>query len=428
MESPVSLSMRLFLYNVILAIVAGPAGLWLKRHRAYHRLAARFAPTVPPAACGGIWIQLCSLGEANAARPLVEALESAFPDRPLLVTASTLTGYDRCRVLFGEHRVTWFPFDTSKAVSGFLNGARPQCLVLFETELWPNVLAGCHRAGVPVLLANGRLSETHLHRYQRFRWWFGPLVRSLDAACMQEAVYRDRLIALGVPEDRVSVTGSIKFDAVEMVVTPRERQRVRKQWGFRDGDTVLLFSSTRPGDEALASACWATLREEYPRLKLVIAPRHLDRMGEVLEPFSEPVVRRTQLQAADRPSNARVFVLDTMGELGALHSVADLVVVGGSLYAGVNGHNPLEAAALGVPVVFGPYMSNFAVAARVLVESGGARQVGCPEDLYLSLSTLLADSAKRRQMGTAARRAVLQNQGATEKTVARLRALLDNAL
>ncbi len=369
-------------------------------------------------------MQVCSLGEANAARSLLEALRIVFPDQAVVLTASTVSGYARCQALYGADNVAWFPFDQRATVHRFLARLEPAALILFETELWPNVLDQCHRANIPVLLANGRLSDKHHHRYQRYRWWYAALIQGLDFACMQDEVFRERLVALGVPGDRVTVTGSMKFDAVRTAIPPRERSRLRQEWGFREEDSVLLFASTRPGDEDLASACWATLREENPRLKLVIAPRHLDRVDQALAPFSEPVIRRTMLRAGEDVTNARVFVLDTLGELGNFFSLANVVVIGGSFYPGVNGHNPLEAAALGVPTVFGPYMSNFAQAERVLLAAGGAEQVACPEDLYLVLSTLLADPAKQRQMGTAARRAVLENQGAVEKTVLCLKDLL----
>ena len=355
----------------------------------------------------------------------MEAIQSAFPDRPLLVTTSTETGQARAREIYGAAHVTWFPFDTRAAIRPFVEELQPSVLILFETELWPNVLATCQGRGIPVVLTNGRLSDRHQARYTRYRFWYGPLVRHLTTACMQDQRYAERLEALGVDGTRIQVTGSIKFDAVSTSVAPRERQRIRTLWGLREDDVVLLFASTRPGDEALASACWATLREEFPRLKIVLAPRHLDRVEAAVTPFSEPVVLRSAHNQQEARAQARVYVLDTLGELSAFFAVAHVVVMGGSFYPGVNGHNPLEAAALGIPTVFGPHMSNFAEAARILVAAEGSKQVSCPEDLYLALSTLLADTPRQRQMGTAARRAVLANQGAVGRTVTHLKAVLD---
>lgn len=417
--------MQLTIYNLLLSLAAPLVRGWLRRHPKHEPLLARFNPPIPPVGPGGIWVHVCSLGEANGAMPLVEGLREAFPHRSVFITASTQAGLERCITLYGEEVVTWFPFDTRPAVRGFIAALTPAALVLFETELWPNVLAECRHASIPVLLANGRLSDKHHHRYRRMRWWYGPLIQHIEGACMQDELFAERMNELGLPAERIQVTGSIKFDAVRDAVSARERSRLRREWGFRENEAILLFASTRPGDEALASACWATLREEDPSLKLIIAPRHLDRLDDVLAPFSEPVVRRTELRNRNRPESARVFVLDTLGELGTLYALARVVVIGGSFYPDVNGHNPLEAAALGIPTIFGPYMSNFAQAEKVLVAAGGSVQVGCPEDLYLALSTLLADPRRQRQMGTAARRAVMANRGAVEKTIAQVRSAIE---
>ncbi len=418
------LPMRLFFYNLVLRCLTPVARWWLRRQPTYAPQLSRFSPPIPADKQGALWVQACSLGEVNAARPLVAAIRATFPERPFLVTTSTMTGHKRALELYGSDNVTWFPFDTSRAVRGFIGALQPCALVLFETELWPNVLATCQGQKIPVLLANGRLSDKHQARYARYRFWYGPLVRNIDVACMQSDGYAERLAALGVDRARIHVTGNIKFDAVTTSIAARERQRIRTVWGLREEDVVLLFASTRPGDEDLASACWATLREEFPRLKLVLAPRHLDRAQEGVTPFSEPVALRSEFGRNDAREEARVFVMDTLGELSAFYAVAHVVVVGGSFYPGVNGHNPLEAAALGIPTVFGPYMSNFGEAAQVLVAAGGSVQVPCAEDLYLALSTLLGDKARQRQMGTAARRAVLSNQGAVGRTVEHLEALL----
>jgi 3-deoxy-D-manno-octulosonic-acid transferase len=297
-------------------------------------------------------------------------------------------------------------------------------LILAETELWPNVIEACRAEGVPVVLVNGRLSDRHARRYQRVGWWYRPLLRGLSAAGMQSERYAARLRALGLPDDRIRITGNLKFDAARDHVGGRDRQRLRMENGFRPQDQILIFGSTRPGDEALASACWATLRDEYPDLRLVIAPRHLERVEEVADLFSEPVRRRTTLLAGQAPRGERVFLLDTLGEMGNFLSLATVAVVGGSFYPGVNGHNPLESAALGIPTVFGPFMSNFEDPALALVARGGARQVACPEDLYLTLSKLLGDAAEQRQMGTRARKIVLDHQGASAATVA----LIDEVL
>lgn len=417
--------MRLVLYNVLLALAAGPARWWLRRHPKHGPLAARFRPAIPEFGGRPLWVQACSVGELNTVRPLVDALRARWPDKPILVTTSTAAGHTRALTLFGPESVTWFPFDTRRAVRHFLEAARPEALVLVETELWPNVIAECRRGSIPILVINGRLSDKHLARYQRYRKWYRPLVECLDAAGMQSEEHAARMRDLGARAGAVRVTGNLKFDAVRDSVPTRTRQRLRLAHGIRPEDRILLFGSTRPGDEALASACWATLREEYPDLHLVIAPRHVERAAEAAEYFSEPVALRTALGGGRKLHGERVLLVDTLGELADFMSMASVVVMGGSFYPGVNGHNPLEPAALGVPVVFGPYMANFSEAAHVLVGRGGAIRVACAEDLYLALSKLLGDSARRRQMGTLARKAVLDHQGAVRHTMAMIADVLD---
>lgn len=416
--------MRMFLYSLTLALAAPLVRWWLRRHARYHVLAERFAPVIPPLKARPLWVQACSVGEVNTILPLLEALQAAYPENPILLTSSTLAGHARAVATVGSERAAWFPFDTRRATRSFVRALAPRVLILAETELWPNVIEACRAEGVPVVLVNGRLSDRHARRYQRMGWWYGPLLRGLSAAGMQSARYAERLCALGLPEERIRITGNLKFDAARDHVGGRDRQRLRMENGFRPQDQILIFGSTRPGDEALASACWATLRDEYPDLRLVIAPRHLDRAEEVVGLFSEPIRRRTSLLAGQAPRGERVFLLDTLGEMGNFLSLATVAVVGGSFYAGVNGHNPLEPAALGIPTVFGPFMSNFEDPANALVERGGARQVACPEDLYLALSKLLGDAAEQRQMGTRARKIVLEHQGASAATVA----LIDEVL
>jgi len=412
--------MRMLLYNLALFFATAPARWWLRRHPRYHVLAARFAPPLPELETRPIWVQACSVGEVNTVLPLLESIRAAFPDVPIVLTSSTVSGYARAEKGADPGTAAWFPFDTRKATRSFVRRLDPTVLILVETELWPNVIGACRERHVPVVLVNGRLSDRHARRYRRMGWWYRPLVRGLAAAGMQSERYAERLRALGLPRERMRITGNLKFDAARDHVGGRDRQRLRMENGFRQQGPVLFFGSTRPGDEALASACWATLREEYPELRLVIAPRHVERAGEIVGLFSEPVLRRSAVIAGQPARGERVFLLDTLGEMPAFLSLATVAVVGGSFYPGVNGHNPLEPAALGIPTIFGPYMSNFEDPAAVLLERGGAQAVACPEDLYLALSKLLGDTAEQRQMGTRARKAVLDHQGASEATVALL--------
>jgi 3-deoxy-D-manno-octulosonic-acid transferase len=309
--------------------------------------------------------------------------------------------------------LTWFPFDDPACVWPFLRRLDPRALVLLDTELWP-VLISCMRlAGYPVILANGRISDKHFPRYKRLKGFLRPAVEDLSAAAMQNDEYAGRMIELGTPPDRVCVCGSTKFDGVRESVDPEKVEALRDQCRFAPGDPVIVFGSTRPGDEVLAAACWASLRDIFPDLRLVIAPRHLDRLQEAMSPFTEPIRRRSQ---GGLDNGARIVFLDTVGELVDFYALGTVAVIGGSFSPGVNGHNPLESAALGVPTVFGPYMRNFIDPARELVAHKGAVQTDAGE-LSKVLRRLLENPEERAALAQNGREAVRKNQGAIKRTL-----------
>ncbi len=367
-----------------------------------------------------VWVHACSAGEVQTMRPLLESLQKEHPDIPLLLSASTQAGLDLARKSTAEAAV-WCPADTPGAVRTFFEIVKPRALVLAETELWPNLIFEAKWRGVPVAVVNGRISDKHLSRYRRFRHAFAELLPALNAIGVQNEEYAERFAALGANRDTIHITGNLKFDAVCDSVPPRQRARLRAELGIPAGAPVLLFGSTRPGDEALAASCWRVLREACPGLFLIVAPRHPQRAGEVMAEFSEPMRRRSQPQEGPW---SPLFLLDTTGELIQFYSIADVAVVGGSFYPGVNGHNPLEPAALGVPTVFGAYMRNFADPAKVLLDSGGALRVAEPESLGASLLALLEDAGIRRSLGTLGRKAVLEHRGAVRQNVAMIEAML----
>ena len=415
------------LYNGAWALAAPGLRRWLRRHPRHGELLARFAPVIPAFSGQPIWVHACSVGEVTTAKPILKALQTRFPATPILLTASTATGYELANKSCADFHVTWFPFDSPRAVGSFLDGAKPRVLVLVETEIWPNVLRECRRRGIPSVIVNGRISDKHFPRYLRFRFLLRKVFCQLAAAGVQNETYAERFAMLGVNRSAIHVTGNTKFDAVATAVDEELRARLRTENGLSGGGPVLVFGSTRPGDEALAATCWRQLREEFPTLRLVVAPRHLDRIDEALQPFEEAVLRRSEVLRGREPSGERIFFLDTVGELAAFYSLGDVAVVGGSFYAGVNGHNPLEPAALGVATVFGPYMSNFPDPAAVLLGAGGGIQVGRPEELCGTLISLLNDTARRATMASRAREAVLNQRGAIERNVDLVETLLSRS-
>jgi 3-deoxy-D-manno-octulosonic-acid transferase len=357
------------------------------------------------------------VGEINAAKPLVKAISQRWQGIPLLLTVSTLAGRDLAANMSGVTQ-TWCPYDHPCAVGSFLERVHPRALLLLETELWPNILRSCSKAGIPSMLVNGRISDRHFPRYQRARWLVNAMLQYLNMAAMQNDEYAARILQLGMPETGINVTGSIKFDGLTTDVRRPLLDELIEAHQLDRAAPLLVFGSTRPGDEALAKQVWLSIKSAFPQLKIVVAPRHIDRIQEALQPFQdEQVLLRSEVRNGRQPAGERVIFLDTIGELTKFYALATVAVVGGSFYPGVNGHNPLEPAALGVPTVFGPYMRNFIDPARELVAYDGAVQVDTPDLLAGALNMLLQQPGRRAELAINAAKAIAANQGAIDRTL-----------
>ena len=370
-----------------------------------------------------IWVHAVSLGETRAAAPLVEALLRSHPEYSLLLTTTTPTGSEQARALFGDRVVhRYMPWDLPGSVARFLRRVRPRLLLLMETELWPNTIHQCRRAGCRLVLANARLSERSAAGYARL----GPLTRtmllSLDAVACQSPEDGRRFLELGMPLDRLVVSASLKFEISYDATQREEAARLRSL--FRaDSRPILLAASTHPGEEELVLDAFAQLRELNESCLLLLVPRHPERAGGVAK-LSQGRGWCVQLRSAGPAPDpgTDIVIGDTVGELPLLQATASIVLVGGSLVAH-GGHNPLEAAAWGVPLVCGPHMENFAAVVRQLVAAGAMIQL-LPDQLTPCLCELLADAGRRERMGAAASRLVEENRGA----LGQLLALIDDQL
>ena len=397
--------------------LALPFGLtYIAAQPRYRPLLGRFRQPLPKLCDRPLWIHACSVGEVRAAQPLIEGIRLRWPGIPVVLTVSTIQGRRLAETLQNDTHVAWLPFDHPALVRRCVRRLNPLALAVIETELWPALIWETRKQGIPVILLNGRLSDRHYTRYNRYRYFVRAMVSQLSGACMQNQGYVDRILALGASPETVWVGGNVKYDAVSSDVDSAVRRSLIDYLGHGDGDPLLVFGSTRPGDEQLAAECWHELRDAFPTLKLVIAPRHLTRLDEAIAPFGEPVARRSAEAPSSAANRPRVFLLDTMGELSTLYSLASIAVIGGSFFPGVDGHNPIEPAAFGVPVVFGPHMANFADAARVLVDDRGARQV-TGKTLAATLRELLSDPSRAAETGQRARETTLANQGAVGRNL-----------
>jgi len=354
-----------------------------------------------------IWVHAVSVGEARAAAPLVRALGQAYPDHTILMTGTTAAGRETLKQVYGESVMAAFlPYDYPESVQSFLERFRPRLGILMETEIWPNLLAGCAADGIPVVLANARMSEKSARGYQRWRALSRPAIGSLAAVCAQSEADAARLRALGA--QRVEVTGNLKFD----VTLDTAQLAAGREWKAKIGRPVLLLASTREGEEEIL------LRELKDEAFLtVVVPRHPQRFDDVA---SISQSRRTRARLPD-PGD-RIHLGDTMGEMAFYYAACDVAIIGGS-FLPLGGQNLIEALAAGAPVIFGPSMFNFAEASRLALEAGAAVQVPGPAAAARSARELLADSARRAAMSEAGKKLCALHRGATQKHLAVLRSL-----
>lgn len=362
------------------------------------------------------WIHAVSVGEAIAAAPLVVALRRLYPELPLVVTTVTETGARVVRERFAgvaTHR--YFPLDLPGTARRAVRGIRPAFFVCMETELWPNVLRELAWRGVPAMIANGRLSDRSFRRYRRLRGALGPVLRDIRVFGMQSPEDARRMIALGASPERVVVTGNLKHDALPDPAGAADLWR--RLLGLADGRPVWIAGSTHRGeDEAVLAAHRAAL-EKFPALALVLAPRHPERVPEAMALVAAAgftAVRRSELPRAG--DGSAVIVLDTVGELAQLYTVAHAVFVGGSLVS-AGGHNMLEPALRKKPVLFGPHTTNFRAAAALLLQAGAATVVSDAAALGRALCALLEDPAEAVSRGEAGYEAAAAGHGALRETL-----------
>lgn len=355
-----------------------------------------------------VWIQTVSVGEVRLGLRLRSALEAAGV--PCLLTATTATGLALARREgAGAHP---FPADVPGAFRRALRRVRPRLVVLVETELWPGLLRAAAAEGVPVLVANGRLSDRSLGRTLRFRGAFGAALAQLTVAA-QTQEHAGRFQALGVPPERVRVIGNMKYDLEPPPTFTAQREALAAL--VAGAGFLWTAGSVREGEEAAVLKAHAVLRDEAPGVRLLMAPRHLDRAAKCLEEARALGLQAVRRSEAKPGGSWDVLVLDTMGELWAAYSVAALAFVGGSLVP-LGGQNILEPAYLGVPALFGPSMENFKEEARRLTLGGGATQVETPQELALRLEQLMGDPAARAEMGRLAQGVVATYRGAVART------------
>ena len=369
-----------------------------------------------------IWIHAVSVGEALTARALIDELRARYPHLKLFLSTTTLTGQQVARTrLQNLDAVFFFPFDLPLFVNRTLRLVKPRLFIMMETEIWPNLLRACRKQGVKTMLVNGRISSRSYPRYKLARGFFRGVLADIDRFCMQGDESARRVIDIGADPRRVVVTGSLKFDSLESpaLAAGRGASRVLRYFRVPASRLVFVAASTLKGEEQPVLAAFAVLRRAHPNALLIMAPRKPERFADA-EALSRAegfrVMRKSEL-AVDAEPRADVVILDTLGELAHLFQVATLVFVGGSLVA-QGGHNILEPAVHGKPIVFGPHMENFAEIADTFVRHQAAVQVTSASELTTVVQRLAGDPVERARLGAAARALVEANRGAKARTLA----------
>jgi len=429
-HSPMPLFQRLFLipYN-LLWLPALPVALcrllWRARKQpAYLRhLQERFGCYCTRTPGPAIWVHAVSLGETHAAEPLVRALLERWPEHTVVLTHTTPTGRAASKELFAENsRVlrVYLPYDFGPFVTRFLRHFRPAFGIIMETELWPMLLTACKRRGMPVLLANARLSKRSARRYARCAVLIRLIFGALTAIGAQGAADAARLTALGAR--RVSITGNIKFD----VEPPSEILALGANFRARRGARPTIFAaSTREGEEEAILDAFIRASSENPETLLILTPRHPQRFDEVealVRTRGLTVTRRTKAPTDPLPIDTQVWLGDSVGEMFAYYTAADIALIGGS-WRPFGGQNPIEACAVGTPILLGPHTFNFQRIADDAVETGAARRCDDAESAMQTAFALLKDSAALAAMSEAGRAFAAGNRGATTRTVALLNEL-----
>ena len=365
-----------------------------------------------------IWLHAVSVGEVQAALPLIQSLRKRYPEMPMVVTTMTPTGSARVMDSLGENVIhVYVPYDLPGAVRRFLGRTNPCLAIIMETELWPNLFYYCHHQGIPVMVANARLSERSAKKYHRFYHLTRQTLQRVSAFAVQADEDASRFIELGADASSVHVTGNIKFDIGLPAGLHEQAQALRREWG--QDRPIWIAASTHEGEEELVLEAFARVRKDAPNALLILVPRHPERFAKVAalcikqgNSQGYKVVMRSEHRPCD--SSTAIVIGDTMGELTLFYGASDVAFVGGSLVA-TGGHNVLEPAAMRLPVVFGPHMFNFNEISRLLLEAGAAVTINDTQQLAHTVTAFLMNASQRLEAGDKAYQVIEKNRGALDK-------------
>lgn len=368
-----------------------------------------------------IWLHGVSVGEIKAAQAMVQELQKNFPDRELVISVTSRAGREVAKQLYPECTIITFPLDFSWVVKRYLDYFRPDLIILIELELWPNFLYFCGQQKIPVILVNGRLSPRSFRGYSRYLGrWFVKMTKSIRYFSVQSEIYAERFQKLGIPSERIRVTGNIKFDVADQGTGVHRAAMTWQSWGLSEDALLWICGSTHTPEEKWMLECFCQIQGQFPTLRLVLVPRHPQRAEEIGRWVEEK--KLLPIYKTKVPANGfqfqpnMVMIVDTMGELKNLYRLATVALVGGS-FVHHGGQNFIEPASLGKPVICGPDMHNFPDV-RAFLDQSAVIQVITLDELRVSLVQLLQDRKAREQIGKNAQAIVVRSKGSTLRNIA----------
>lgn len=415
------------LFYILLPFIVIKLLIRARKAPAYkQRIRERFALGLSNIKTNGIWIHAVSVGESIAATPMIEALLAAYPDLPITITCMTPTGSERIKSIFGDRvQHCYMPYDAACIAKRFLKKIKPNMAIIMETELWPNHIHYCHKMGIPVVLANARLSERSAKGYAKFPKVTRPMFESINWIAVQSKQEAERFIVLGALPENVAVIGSIKFDINVGNELVKKAHDLRDKWQALNRPTWIA-ASTHKGEDEIVLEVHRQLLAQHPDALLIVVPRHPERFDDVFAMASQHFNTIRRSEATPVKPEVQVLVGDTMGELLFLYALADIAFVGGSL-VDRGGHNVLEPIALNKPIVCGPHLYNFQEITTQLIEANALMIVNNSQELFLQIKHLFEDGELIMKMIQGGNQIMQHNQGALSRLVAGIEKQLNKA-
>jgi len=382
----------------------------------------------------GIWVHGASVGEVITAKSIIERIDEEFPEWETFISATTNTGFSVAEKKFSDKAVFYFPADLSWITKKVLLKKRPSFILLIELEIWPNFLISAYKKNIPVIIVNGRISNRSLMAYKAIshisKDFRNSLINDMNTYCARTEIDAQRFRDLGIPGKQVFVTGTMKYDNIPTHIDENISRELANSFHIIDNDLVLIGGSTHEGEEEILIRVYKSLNETFQNLRLIIAPRHIERTEDVsrlIQKMGFIPVLKTQLEASNynwQNTKKEIILIDTVGDLGKIYSLANYVFVGKSLVPS-GGQNMMESAGLGKPVVFGPHTFNFKEEAGLLLKNNAAKMVETENELFKAIEFFIKNPDAAKEMGLEAQKIINEKRGATEKNIEIIRKILE---